>query len=119
MRDDYWEAHASEDRKTALRHNWDAISSDKLASLSPGEAFIAQYITDGPKYWYDPNYDASPLWQNMYVNMDVVNTLHGLFAEYRDPTAPPAGRKRITTTPDLLRTLPKQGAPAPHAGVRG
>ena len=87
--DDYWAAHASEHRKAALRHHWDALSSETLASLSPGDAFIAQYLADGPKYWYDPHYDASPLWQNMHVNMDLITSFRGLFAEYElswDPT---------------------------------
>jgi len=88
-REEYWKTHASDARKLALRHRLDGLSRDKLASLSPGEAVIAQYIADGPKYWYDATYDASPLWHNMYVNMDALNRLHDLFEDYAlscDPT---------------------------------
>lgn len=78
--EDYWAAHAPEDRKVTLQSNWEAIS-DKLASMLPDEAFIAQYVADGPKLWYDPNYDSSPLWQNVHVNIDVIKALRGLFKE--------------------------------------
>ena len=87
--DDYWAAYASEDRKAALRHNWDAVSVDKRAVLSPSDAFIAQYVADGPKYWYDVTYDASWLWHGMQVNMELVSRFRGLFDEYElswDPT---------------------------------
>jgi proline iminopeptidase len=78
--EDYWETHAAEDRKAILRHNWKAIS-DKLASMSSDEAFIAQYAADGPKLWYNHNYDSSPLWRNMHINMDVIKALRGLFTD--------------------------------------
>jgi proline iminopeptidase len=81
-RADFWESHASEARKTALRLRWDALSPACLAALSPAEAEIARYVADGPKYWYDPNYDASPLWQGMHINAGVLDKLHGLFQGY-------------------------------------
>ncbi|MDF2804155.1 MAG: hypothetical protein K0S61_4058 [Anaerocolumna sp.] len=78
--EDYWETHAAEDRKATLRRNWEAIS-DKLASMSSDEAFIAKYAADGPKLWYNYNYDSSPLWRNMHINMDVIKALRGLFTD--------------------------------------
>lgn len=81
-RDGFWESHASETRKAVLRLNWDALTPARLAAMSPAEAEVARYVADGPKYWYDAAYDASPLWQGMYVNAGVLDKLHGLFGGY-------------------------------------
>ena len=81
-RQEYWAAHASEDRRAALRRNQIALGPDRPAPLSPGEALAARYVADGPLYWYDPGYDASPLWAGVSVNTDVLDALHGLFAGY-------------------------------------
>ena len=81
-RERYWTAHASEDRKAALRRTWEALGPDTLASLPPDQALVARYITDGPKYWYDPGYDASPLWRDVRVNMGALDAVHDLFAGY-------------------------------------
>lgn len=100
-RDDFWESHASEARRAALRLNWDALTPSRLAAMSPAEAEVARYVADGPRYWYDPAYDASPLWQGMYVNAGVLDKLHGLFEGYelswnptrfRSPVLVAAGR---------------------------
>lgn len=67
---EYWASHASEARKAVLRDNWAALSVGKLEAMSPKDAFIARYAADGPKYWYDPTYNASPLWLGVPVNME-------------------------------------------------
>jgi proline iminopeptidase len=50
--------------------------------MSPGDAFVAQYVADGPKYWYDPNYDSSPLWQGVPINTDIVKIFRNFFTNY-------------------------------------
>lgn len=52
------------------------------ASLSPEEAFVAQYVADGPKYWYDAKYDASALWSGVPVNIEALRAFKGFFVEY-------------------------------------
>jgi proline iminopeptidase len=92
-RERYWAAHASPGRRAALRRNRDARGTDKLASLSPAKALVARYVADGPMCWYDPDFDASPLWQGMSINMDVLDALYRLFTEYElawDPARLPA-----------------------------
>lgn len=78
----YWTSHASGARKAALRDNWNALSSETLEAMSPDDALVAQYVADGPKYWYDPRYDASPLWQGVPVNMAIVTVFRGFFTDY-------------------------------------
>jgi proline iminopeptidase len=78
----YWTAHASESRKARLRANWEALGPEELAMMSPDQAFVAEYVADGPKYWYDPGYDSSPLWQGVPVNTDIVKVFRDFFSDY-------------------------------------
>jgi proline iminopeptidase len=92
-RDAYWETHASEDRKAAHRRNWQSLTDDRLARMSPAEVVEARYVADGPKYWYDPDYDATPLWRDVFVNSDALDRLHELFRGYE-----------MSWSPDQLRS---------------
>lgn len=70
-----WEVHASDERKRILKQNWERLPADTLSKLSPSDAGILRYITDGPKIWYNPTYDASWLLKGTYWNMEVWNHL--------------------------------------------
>jgi proline iminopeptidase len=50
--------------------------------MSPGDAFVAQYVADGPMLWYDPTYNASSLWKGMPINMDIIKVFRGFFTDY-------------------------------------
>jgi proline iminopeptidase len=79
----FWTEYASEKRKSALRRNREALEANiSGAAMSPAEAFIAEYVADGPKYWYDTDYDASWLWRDVPVNMDIIRLFRDLFADY-------------------------------------
>lgn len=69
----FFEADASDERKQVLQQNIAAFGAEeyaKLAAFSSGDDVINQYVVNGPLYWYDATYDAAPLWQDMYVNME-------------------------------------------------
>jgi proline iminopeptidase len=55
---EYWESKASAERKAILKRNWDK-RKDEIARLPPDQAFMQNYITNGPMYWYEPTYDSS------------------------------------------------------------
>jgi proline iminopeptidase len=78
----YWSEHASEARKAALRDNWAALSPEVLNAMPPGDAYIVQYVADGPKYWYNTKYNASSLWQDVPVNMEIIKGFRDLFTDY-------------------------------------
>jgi len=90
---EYWESHASEERKMILKQNWEKISEDRLSSLPPGEADILRYITNGPMYWYDPKYDCSWLLEGEKWNDDVWKQMVSMFRSEYDI----AHRTQITT----------------------
>lgn len=78
----YWSEHASAERKMILRRNHEALR--EIQERTPaGDAFVAQYIADAPKYWYDPHYNAAWLWKGVEVHSDVIRQLREQFANYR------------------------------------
>ena len=79
---DYWLEHAMEDRKAILMGNWRDLSPETLKAMLPEDALVAEYVADGPKYWFDPKYNASSLWQGVPVNMDLIKIFRDYFADY-------------------------------------
>ena len=78
--DAYWEEHASERRKAALLENRTALDPGALAKSAPEDAYVVEYVADGPKYWYDSAYDASSLWQGVPVNLDIIKVFRRFFS---------------------------------------
>lgn len=85
----YWDAHASEERKRVLRERRGSLDGEYLASLAPEAAFVHQYVTDAPLYWHDPVYDAAWLWADMKFSMDVVHAFRDLYQAYDIRHHPP------------------------------
>lgn len=71
----YWETTASAERKAIMAENLLRLPDDEIARLpvSPGQRFIRTYIRNGPRAWYDPRFDSSPLWEGVDINMDMFN----------------------------------------------
>ena len=77
-----WLRLASLERKSALEENQRKITYDQLAQLPPGERWIKSYVRDGPRAWYDPHFDSTPLWEDVDVNMEMFNYVWGeLFSD--------------------------------------
>jgi proline iminopeptidase len=80
--DNYWETTASAERKAALEHNWEGVPEEAPAESYPGQNFVKTYVRNGPRAWYDQDFDSTPLWENEDVNMDMFNHVWGtLLAE--------------------------------------
>jgi proline iminopeptidase len=77
----YWENHASKRRKATLQKKLAAVCTEQSGRMTPEQAFVAQYVAEGPKYWYDPNYDASRLWRGVPINMGIIKVFRNFFAE--------------------------------------
>lgn len=78
--EDYWEQHADERRKAVLQSNLTALQSKAPERMAPQDAYVARYVAEAPRYWYDPLYDASHLWREVPINMEVVNVFRDMFA---------------------------------------
>jgi proline iminopeptidase len=78
----YWEDFAPAERKAVWDERVASLPDDELAQLPPSEAFIKGYIRNAPKIWYDPNFDCTPLFEGVSVNMDMIGHVWGeIFAE--------------------------------------
>lgn len=77
----YWQQHASRQRKAALQDNLAAVRAEEEKGLTPEQAYVRRYVAEGPRYWYDLNYNASKLWDGVPLNMDVINVFRTFFAE--------------------------------------
>ena len=79
---DYWSAYATEERKAVLQDNWRALRAESIETLPPEAALVAEYVANGPKYWFDTSFNASSLWQGVPVNMDLIQMFRGFFTDY-------------------------------------
>jgi proline iminopeptidase len=81
-REKYWDKMASADRRATLDANWEGIPENEPPDSYPGQNFIAAYVRNGPRAWYDPDFDSTPLWKGVELNMDMFNHVWGtLFSE--------------------------------------
>lgn len=76
----YWQAHASDSRKAALRRNQKRVTTGDFDKLPPEQAYVARYVADGPRYWFDVAYDASHLWEGVPIDLDVVDVFRSFFS---------------------------------------
>lgn len=77
----YWNQHASAQRKALLRARLTALDTSATEQMTPQEAFVARYVAEGPKYWRDPAYDATHLWQGVPINMGALAAFRTFFAD--------------------------------------
>lgn len=66
----YWDENASVERKAIYDSNFETLSNIKL---NTGEDFVKWYVAIGSKFWYDPQFDSSPLWEDHRINMEYIN----------------------------------------------
>jgi proline iminopeptidase len=79
--DEFW-ATASAERKEKQSRNWQKLA-ESGATGKEGET-IREYLAMAPVYWYNPDYDASWLWEDMTVNEEIIDHIYGIvFKNYR------------------------------------
>ncbi len=60
--DSFWDEHASESRKRQHAANRARIDQ-VLSTTEPSRQFAVNYLGEAAKYWADPTYDATSLWE--------------------------------------------------------
>lgn len=63
------------ERKAALAANLATL--DERIRSAPEKAFITFCLAMGPKSWFDPHFDAAPLWDGVEVNMTMFDYVWG------------------------------------------
>lgn len=66
---------ASQERKELLETNMKHLP-EKLSS-DPGNRFMHYLLAAAPQSWYDPAFDATPLWKGVYTNMQAIDHIWG------------------------------------------
>ncbi|MHB1193869.1 MAG: alpha/beta fold hydrolase [Longimicrobiales bacterium] len=72
---EHWDAVASPGRKRQDELNRSRLTADSLSRLSPGDAFVANYVASAARYWRDSTFDASTLWAGTTLNGELLGQL--------------------------------------------
>lgn len=72
-----WQETASAERKAAMEAALARIPDELLAELPPAEAWARGYIRNAPRIWFDAQFDATPLFEGVEANMDMINHVWG------------------------------------------
>ncbi len=72
-----WNTIASEERKLALETNMTKWPDEYINNLPTPQNFIQIYIRDTPRIWYDYNFDAAALWDDVEFNVLGFNYIWG------------------------------------------
>jgi proline iminopeptidase len=72
-----WQETASAERKAAMAAALARVPDAVLAELPPAEAWARGYIRNAPRIWFDAQFDATPLFEGVEANMDMINHVWG------------------------------------------
>ncbi len=75
--EEYWQKLASPERKAVMEENVRRFPDEQLEQLPPGQRLVRSYVRNGPRIWYDPRFDSSPLWEGVEMNMDMFDYVWG------------------------------------------
>jgi proline iminopeptidase len=75
--EEYWLATASPERKAAQKKWFEKCPDSQYMQIPANERFIWNYIRHTPHIWYDFNFDSTPLWQGVNVNMAIFDYVWG------------------------------------------
>lgn len=75
-----WEESVCPERRARLEADMAGLEAEIAAD--PERRFVAFCVRMGARSWYDPTFDARPLWAGVHPNMPVIDQLWG--QEFRD-----------------------------------
>jgi proline iminopeptidase len=78
---EFFEQDADAERRAAHERNF--ATRRVPTAITTGRDLADLYIANGALYWYDPTFDASPLWDGVDAQAEITNHAYDtLFAEY-------------------------------------
>ncbi len=75
--DQYWQESASQDRKAILERSLEQFPNSQYEQIPLSKRFIWDYIRHSAQIWYDFNFDATPLWKGVHVNLPIFEYVWG------------------------------------------
>lgn len=64
----FFERDAGPERLAAHASN---LATRRPATVKTSEDFIDEYVANGAEGWFDPTFDSSPLWDGVWINLEV------------------------------------------------
>ena len=90
---DYFDAHASPERRAARAAARKRVPQDSLAKLPPSDAMILSYVNNASTYFNDPLYDPAWILKDEYWNVPAWNQLFQVIMKTYDmANGPPVTR---------------------------
>lgn len=75
--DQYWDEKASQDQKVALAKSLEIHPDSERAQIPRNQHFIWNYTRHGARIWYNFNFNSTPLWNEVNVNMSIFDYIWG------------------------------------------
>ncbi|WP_128544249.1 alpha/beta fold hydrolase [Larkinella soli] len=75
LADDFFDQEADPGRKAALDREMARIPD--LIEAAPERRFVAYCLGAGPRSWYEADFDAAALWEDVYTNMAMIDFAWG------------------------------------------
>lgn len=75
LTDAYFFSTALESRKTMYENAMQLLPA--LIQENPEKRFVHFCLCSGARNWYQPDFDASPLWEGVYTNMQMIDYVWG------------------------------------------
>lgn len=79
-----WDESVWPERKAAFERNLKIMPDEKLNQLPRDQWFLQMNLRNGPKSWFDYNFDAAPLWQGVKPHTHVIDQMYLRFAREID-----------------------------------
>lgn len=76
---DFFDGDADEARRAAIEQN--ALTLPPPSTYETPQDFVDQYVADAARYWYDPTFDARPLWEDVHPNFEAFMQLVGTYGD--------------------------------------
>jgi proline iminopeptidase len=84
---EYWDLNASDERKQIHLKNLEKLAEENLDNLSDAEKFARIYIANIPKFFCDPHFDMSDVWEGARVNTAFTNHFNSVIMRNLDNTS--------------------------------
>ncbi|MGO4573902.1 alpha/beta hydrolase [Microvirga sp. 2TAF3] len=75
LTEQHWREAVCPERKAQFESDMQRLPAELAAS--PEKRFVTYCVRMGARSWYDHTFDASPLWENVHVNMEMFDFMWG------------------------------------------
>jgi proline iminopeptidase len=78
----YWDLLASPERKNILAEQLARFAAHEQPDWEFTQRMVARYVANGPRFWADPRFDCTALWEGHTNNAEIVQRFWGVPGEF-------------------------------------